>query len=471
MGSNLKNQVGYISLFCITLGFILLSFNACEKSGMLQGKVIFGSNIVPPPLPQELKLSTKTVALLNGSSSVNLSQFILDGVPPYNFQILSNTSTSSLTLDSFTPTGVGLVQFKILDSEERFADFSVKVKGPDLNYDFTQGTVSGLVDGVMNSTLLSHSRNDGGLNIARYLNGAGNLVAVNSGLPRFQYSLGVVTPVGLFIERASTNLIRKTQTITNLNVDPAGWRIAQSADPALVGIVTTNVQNNSAAGPDGLVSATRIRLLATGGTNIVTSLLPATIGNSYTASIYIKGRVVGQYVTLYMNGTNALRIVTMLDTTKYVRYTMTGVATLTNISFQVDNDGIDLNGDLNNQELLDGDFWGAQIEPGVRASTAIVTNGTPLARGADELKITDLAWLNKKEGTIVLSLVVPNILPEDGKYLFGLSNGPLIGTTAADGFYILKSQGKTAFELVKGGTSTISSGSLRPVWRTGDKLK
>ena len=235
--------------------------------------------------------------------------------------------------------------------------------------------------------------------------------------------------------------------------------------------MTSDVQNNSLTSPEGLVSATRLRLLATSGTNIVTPLLPATIGNSYTASVFIKGRVVGQYVTIYFNGTNFAPLVTMVDTTKYVRYEMTGLATAATISLQIDNDGIDLNADLNNQELLDCDLWGAQIESGARATTPLITNGSAITRGADELKITDLSWLNRIAGTFVISVVVPNVLPEDGKYFFGLSNGGMVGAVAADGIYLLNSQGKTAVEVVTGGVSVISSGSLRPNWQVGGNLK
>lgn len=471
MGASLRHQVKLIAFIFLSglLGLLVFSFNACDKSGNLQGKVIFSSE-TPEPIP-ELQVSNNSINVLSTATPVNLSQFILDGLPPYQFEVLSNSSTSTILEGTLIPNGLGVVQIRITDSQGRSSIVSVNIKGAELDYDFTKVTVAGMVNGQLNSTLLKHSRNDNNLNIARYMNGAGSLATTGSGQPRFQYSPGIAIPLGLLIERGSTNFIPKTQTITNVTVDAAGWTVGQNADPALAGVITSNISNNSLISPEGIISATRLQFTATTGTFVVSRAIPAIIGSTYTASIYVKGRTAGQYITLYFNGTNATRLVAAVDTTKYVRYTMTGVAAAATITLGIDNDGIDINADTIFNEVLDCDVWGAQVEAGAQASTPIVNNGTSLARGEDELKITDLSWLNRSEGTFVLSLALPSVLPDDGKYLLGISNGLFNGAAGADGLYIKKVQGKTVFEVIIGGVSVVSTGGLQPAWVAGGKVK
>jgi hypothetical protein len=112
--------------------------------------------------------------------------------------------------------------------------------------------------------------------IATYYNNAGVLQTAASGVGRtsaFEYdSNGVLWPLGLLAENASTNLLLRSEVFDN-----ASW-------------AKTNVTAvaNGAIAPDGTMSMDLLRATATVGNHTATQTVAATASTTYTASVFIK---------------------------------------------------------------------------------------------------------------------------------------------------------------------------------------
>ena len=205
-------------------------------------------------------------------------------------------------------------------------------------------------------------------------------------LPRLDYSGGATCP-SLLLEPQRTNLALYSEQFND-----AYW--------TKVGTVTANAGTS----PDGYVNADK---LAAGTSNYITKSITTTIGQTYTASVYIKSANAGQSASLRFNFSAAQPIpavsIPVNTTDEWQRVTATFTATTTLTFMQIGQWATLGYGPT--EDIL---IWGAQLEAGSYATSYIPTYGTSVTRLGDACSKTGISSLiGQTEGTMFADFIMP----------------------------------------------------------------
>lgn len=450
MGSSLnkiflKNRV--ILFILLLVGINQIFNNACSNLGNLNITKSNSSQSSSSQTQSTLSLSKSSISSMLSSDPTDLSTIVTSGRPPYTYTVTSGDPLV-MTGSLFNPTKVGSYTISIKDSAGIIGVLVANVVDSSVSYNFSNNTLTGLVNGISNNQLLQYSRNDGNQAVASYTDAAGIVKYATPGQPRFG-----INGQGLFIERGSQNLVLTSQDFST------NW-VFGSLDTTIM-----QVFPNLSIAPDNSQTGDDVDLQAVMGTFLNSNATVAPAAQMYTGSVWAKKRVAtAQSLTLRLPGTNAAAAGFAL-TDNWVRYSISGLATAgANVGLSIDND-------INGNELVNYSLWGTQVEVGNRASRYIPTNGSSVSRGADVAKITNLSQF-KSYGTIYLEFVATELPQGQDSFVFGLSNGEFSGSIL-DGIYILGlgSNNTTIVREISGGISTDSAGANLGAWTIGSIYK
>ena len=211
-------------------------------------------------------------------------------------------------------------------------------------------------------------------------------------IARIDYSTG--SPA-LLLEPQRTNLLTYSSSFDN-----AAWSKIDGN-----GGSTPIITANYGISPDGTQNADRIQLTrtsASGAYSYVYQTFTATIGQSYTWSVWLKSLSGTPSVALtYDGGATYSNIVTLTNEWERYEFTTTAVGTSSQATF------------ILFQALpstsLTADFlaYGFQIEAGSYATSYIPTTSASVTRNADSVSKTGISSLiGQQEGTVFIDVVI-----------------------------------------------------------------
>ncbi len=247
-----------------------------------------------------------------------------------------------------------------------------------------QSDANGSVTGTTGNLYIYQSQFENGV-ATPYIATTSAAVSVGpvANVPRLDY-LNSSCP-RLLLEPQRTNL-----ALWSENFDNAYW--------TKVGTVSANAGTS----PDGYVNADK---LAAGTSNYISRSITTTIGQAYTASVYIKSANAGQSASLRFNFSAGQPIpaasvqVDTMDEWQRVSATFTATTTLT--IMQIGEWSTFGYGPT--EDIL---IWGAQIEAGAYATSYIPTLGAAVTRGADVASKTGISSLiGQTEGTLFADFI------------------------------------------------------------------
>ena len=212
--------------------------------------------------------------------------------------------------------------------------------------------------------------------------------------PRFDYDPVTKLPLGLLIEGSRTNLLLRSSNYSTL------WAKNIVGD-GKIPVVTPNTH----VGPDGLMSASTIRLEVPDlrSQSTISQQFATVDGQTYSGSIWIKANRpedVGKQILMRHAGNVAFMTLTLTENFK--RAERTEVADRAVAVFQL---GLrpELGGSSGAVEFV---AWESQVEQGLFATSNIPTTATQVTRTADAPTVNNLSpWFNPSEGTILLSAI------------------------------------------------------------------
>jgi hypothetical protein len=239
--------------------------------------------------------------------------------------------------------------------------------------------------------------------------------AINA--PRFDYNPATLAPRGLLIEEQRVNLLLYSEEFDN-----AAWLKTN-----------TTVTANATTSPDGTTNADKLigTTTAAGHQCQQTAVAAATLGTTYTFSVYIKAAEYG-FAFVGLNGTAFVTVPyisvnlstgavattngspvsssAVLVGNSWLRVTITGTtdvaASTVSPDIRPSPDGVWANRNTA-QDGVSGIFiWGAQLEAGSFATSYIPTVASTVTRAADVAVMTGTNfsdWYNASEGTIVVN--------------------------------------------------------------------
>ena len=188
---------------------------------------------------------------------------------------------------------------------------------------------------------------------ATYINKSGVLTLAGENEPRFEKE-------GILIEGASTNNCFPSQQI--------------GATPWSSNGTERSVDLNAGLAPDGTMTASLITTGVSGAGYFRQQSFPNSEAENITASVWLRGVVGGETISLRATGTT--KIVTL--TTEWVRYSVTRNQNPTSTSLAIYQSG---------NSPISFYAWGAQGEDLPFASSYIPTEGEPVTRAADDLTV------------------------------------------------------------------------------------
>ena len=250
---------------------------------------------------------------------------------------------------------------------------------PDLDLDFAR--TKSLKDKVSKEDLITFTRSSG-----------------NTG-----YGATYVDENGL-VKVATVNLLKHSEDSSNNSV----WTKGNN----------TTINANVAVAPDGTNTANRIEMAATGST-FMYQLASLTVGETYTASVYVKstGTSSNFNMLVFANGTYVAASYTNSQTTtqtEWTRYELTFTATNSSTQIGMNN--------LSDTWALDAYVWGWQVEKGSVATEYIPT--TDQVSGAP--RFTHDPVTKESKGLLIeqqaTNLTYPSVPNQDGSGS-GLWNG------------------------------------------------
>jgi hypothetical protein len=228
-----------------------------------------------------------------------------------------------------------------------------------------------------------------------------------------------ITPTGLLVEEARTNICLRSETFDN------GWTPGANADTAVADV---------AVAPDGTLTADQLLDNAATGTGSVLwwQSITTAVSSTYTMSCYFKADQL-EWVRFNFENSGALSIFAFFDLTNGVIGATLGADNTSEFIEDVGNgwfrcgivfesDAADVNGtvvlyvaDADNDSVvaLDGTstvlVWGAQVELGAFPTTYIPTVASSVTRNADVVSTTDLSWLNAAAGSFYARFDYPSV--------------------------------------------------------------
>lgn len=255
-------------------------------------------------------------------------------------------------------------------------------------------------------------------------NGVLQLAAINA--PRIDYDPATGECRGILLEESKTNLLTYSDQLDN-----AAWT------PASNGATRTA---NNAASPDGTTTADLIDDVSAAASQLIRQV--ATVANdstNYTFSIYVK-KSTSRYVALWLSfsgGTTRERVWTYdldaLTSQAETTYPATSGSitdvgngwrrlTITHANTTEGNTSLSCRlypaitalGAVDVTATGSVWAWGAQLEPGLYASSCIQTTSVPVTRSADVATMTGVNfsnWYRQDKGSFVLRASVPGFVP------------------------------------------------------------
>ena len=196
----------------------------------------------------------------------------------------------------------------------------------------------------------------------------------SAGAPRFDHDFATRESLGLLMEKATTNLLLKSEKLNE-------WIVGNGS----------SVTADQAVAPDGTTTADRVQHGSGGSSWIRQDVL--TSGVTYTVSVYAKAVTPGtnDQFTFDLGGLSSI----FVATGEWQRFTFTGTASNASIYLNNGDDSF----------ATDVYFWGAQVEEGSFATSYIATDSSSVTRAADFAEITGTNFsnfFNQNEGTILL---------------------------------------------------------------------
>ena len=239
---------------------------------------------------------------------------------------------------------------------------------PSLDLNFAEN--KSLIDDVSGNNLISFTRASAGT----YVGVDGLIKTASTNEARFDHNLATRESLGLLLEKATTNILLKSEKLNE-------WIVGSGS----------SVTANQAVAPDGTTTADRVQHGGGGSSWIRQDVL--TPGVTYTVSVYAKAVTPGtnDQFTFDLGGLSSI----FVATNEWQRFTFTGTAS--NASIYLNNGDDSFSTDVY--------FWGAQVEAGSFATSYISTDSSSVTRAADFAEITGTNFsnfFNQSEGTIFL---------------------------------------------------------------------
>ena len=293
-----------------------------------------------------------------------------------------------------------------------------------------------------------HTRGSNGT----YRDGAGVLRTAANNIARHDHDLVTGAALGLLIEGTRTQLAAKTETFNAAEWTKTTW--------------ASLISSNNIA-PDGAADAELWEFDQTQGSQTIRDQsIPVAINTTYQVTAWVKagtnaptvlrarmiadssGMLYGGATWTKMDGSafNPRTEATDWIRVKAPEFTTDGLDTiLTSFQpFEVQADG----GPNSNAQLY---LWGVQLEAGSFPSSYIAntgTTGTSVTRAADDVRVTDMAWLDETRGAFFAEWSVLGLHGTIQK-VFSISEA-----AASDGFGIRRVGSATDFYVVESGAQT-----------------
>ena len=226
---------------------------------------------------------------------------------------------------------------------------------------------------------------------ASYQDASGVIQTAAVDQPRWDYAGGSLR--GLLLEDQGTNLLSQSGNLAAAPWSPLNFTVAA---PVVTG--------NNATSPDGTLTAARIVYPAVSVADtgsVIYESFTATAA-PYTISLYLKGSVGGEqlYLALQDGGSTWYRARVTL-TTQWQRFTATtGTLTAATWYFEIGADLRDAGQTSTPAQTIYA--WGAQSEPGSRATSYIPTTSAAVTRSRDSLRFPPASmtpWFASPGGT------------------------------------------------------------------------
>lgn len=208
---------------------------------------------------------------------------------------------------------------------------------------------------------------------ATFINSSGyveSIAAAASNDPtkaRFDYNPTTLTPRGLLIEGAATNLLNWSESFATSGGTNNNW-----AD--------TNITRNSTNNTDPANGTTALRVTASAANGTIIST--AAMGTSAARSFSIWLRRVSGTGNIQYTLDNGSTYTTQAITSSWVRYTFASTTAAQRVGIRIVTSGDSI------------ELWGAQIEAGSGASSYIPTGASQVSRAIDICTMSNIAALN-----------------------------------------------------------------------------
>jgi hypothetical protein len=251
--------------------------------------------------------------------------------------------------------------------------------------------------------------------------------------------LTAITPTGLLVEEARTNLCLQSEDLSTT------WANTKSTDVS-----------NVATAPDGTLTADSINEDGTVGAHFVSQPIAMASSTEYTYSVYAKASnrawlLVQAYglsaaQDAYFNladgtiGTVDVGVTAIIEDAGggwyrcSITYTTTTVSTPSVLVAPANADGGVSYTGLTQESVL---VWGAQVEAGAFPLSYIPTTTASVTRNADDVDSSDLTWLNESQGSYYIRYI--RNMDSAGSVVFTITDGTvsdrheLISDSSQDG--------------------------------------
>ena len=332
-----------------------------NKQGLIEEVSYFG-----PELVTNGDFATDSDWTLKPGSNISGGSLNFDGTQTSTRNI--NQSITSLDL-----TKIYKVTFTI--SNYTAGQVKVKISNNASGKNKTaNGTYVQYLSGMTNTTLSITASNGFAGSIDNV-----SVVEVLGDKPRIDYTDSLTSP-SFLLEPQSTNLITHSEDFSSLNIRSNA-------------VVTSNV----IVSPSGLLDADEITFDGT-STGRVEETIPATVGQSYTISLYLKNKDLSDKTQVWIGFSAAAQGSYVTITDEWQRYDITTTANGTNEYPRVQFSGT---GSLY--------AWGFQVEQLTYATSYIPTYGSTVTRVAETCNgAGNASTFNDSEGVLYVDYKIVN---------------------------------------------------------------
>ena len=332
-----------------------------NKQGLIEEVSYFG-----PELVTNGDFATDSDWILKPGSNISGGSLNFDGTQTSTRNI--NQSITSLDL-----TKIYKVTFTI--SNYTAGQVKVKISNNASGKNKTaNGTYVQYLSGMTNTTLSITASNGFAGSIDNV-----SVVEVLGDKPRIDYTDSLTSP-SFLLEPQSTNLITHSEDFSSLNIRSNA-------------VVTSNV----IVSPSGLLDADEITFDGT-STGRVEETIPATVGQSYTISLYLKNKDLSDKTQVWIGFSAAAQGSYVTITDEWQRYDITTTANGTNEYPRVQFSGT---GSLY--------AWGFQVEQLTYATSYIPTYGSTVTRVAETCNgAGNASTFNDSEGVLYVDYKIVN---------------------------------------------------------------